>query len=36
MFNMDIDQMVLQSPLMDTDEEQWTIILMEARDNLNL
>ena len=36
MFNMDEDQTILKNPLMDTDEEQLTIIPMEARDNLNL
>ena len=36
MFNMDDDQTILQTPLMDTDKGQLTIILMEARDNLNL
>ena len=35
-FNTDEDQTILQTPLRDTDEEQLTIILMEARDNLNL
>ena len=36
MFNMDKDQTILQTTLMDTDKEQFTITLMEARDNLNL
>ena len=36
MFNMDKDQTVLQTSLMDTDEEELTVTLMEARDNLNL
>ena len=36
MFNMDKDHTILQTPLMDTDEEELTIALMEARDNLNL
>ena len=36
MFNMDEDQTILQTPLMNTGEEQLTITLMEARDNLNL
>ena len=35
MFNMDEDQTILQTPLMDTDEEQLTTAPMEARDNLN-
>ena len=36
MFNIDEDQTILQTPLMDTDKGQLTITLMEARDNLNL
>ena len=36
MFNMDKDQTILQTPLMDTEEDKMTITLMEARDNLNL
>ena len=36
MFNMVEDQTILQTPLMETDKEQLTITLMEARDNLNL
>ena len=36
MFNMDEDQTILQTPLMDTEEDEMTISLMEARDNLNL
>ena len=36
MFNMDEDHTILQTPLMDTNEEQLTIFPMEARDNLNL
>ena len=35
-FNMDKDQTIIQTPLLDTDEEQLTITLTEARDNLNL
>ena len=34
-FNMDKDQTILQTPLMDTDEGPLTITPMEARDNLN-
>ena len=36
MFNMDGDQTILQTPLMDTDKEQLTVTLMKVRDNLNL
>ena len=36
MFNMDEDQTILQTSLMDTDKEELTVTLMEARDNLNL
>ena len=36
MFNMDNDQTILQTPLMDIDKEELTILPMEARDNLNL
>ena len=36
MFNMDEDQTILQTPLIDTDEEQLNITLMEARDNFKL
>ena len=36
MFNMDKDQIILQIPLMDTEEDEMTITPMEARDNLNL
>ena len=36
MFNMDKDQTILQTPLMDIDEGPLTMILTEARDNLNL
>ena len=36
MFNMDEDQTILQTPLMDADEEPLTITPTEARDNLNL
>ena len=36
MFNMDEDQTILQTPLMDTEEDEMTITLMEARDNSNL
>ena len=36
MFNMDEDQTILQTPLMDTDEEELTVTPAEARDNLNL
>ena len=36
MFNMDEDQTILQTPLMDTEENEMTITLMETRDNLNL
>ena len=33
---MDEDQTILQTPLMDTEEDEMTITPMEARDNLNL
>ena len=36
MFNMDEDQTILQSLLIDTEEDKMTITPMEARDNLNL
>ena len=36
MFNMDKDQTMLQTPLMDTGEDELTITPMEAKDNLNL
>ena len=36
MFYMDEDQTILNTPLMDTDEEELTITPMEARHNLNL
>ena len=36
MFNMDDDQTILQTPLMDTDKGPLTITQMEAGDNLNL
>ena len=36
MFNMDEDQTILQTSLMDTDEVGLTITLMEVRDNLSL
>ena len=36
MFNMDEDQTILQTPLMDTDKDEQTITLVETRDNLNL
>ena len=36
MFNMDEDQTILQTPLMDTEEGEMTITLTEAKDNLNL
>ena len=36
MLNMDEGQTILQTPLMDTDEEEQTITLVETRDNLNL
>ena len=35
-FNMDKDQTILQTPLMDTDEDELTITPVETRDNLNL
>ena len=35
MFNMDEDQTILQTALMDTDEDEMTITPMETRDNLN-
>ena len=35
MFNMDKDQTILQTPLIDTEDEM-TIIPIETRDNLNL
>ena len=36
MFNMGKDQTILQTPLMDTDEDELTITPVETRDNLNL
>ena len=36
MFNMDEDQTILQTSLMDTDEEELTVTPTEARDNLKL
>ena len=36
MFNMDKDQMMLQTPMMDTDIVKQTIIPVETRENLNL
>ena len=36
MFNMDEDQTILQSPLMDTDQDEQTITPVETRDNLKL
>ena len=36
MYNMDEDQTILQTPLMDIDEEQLTVTSTEARDNVNL
>ena len=36
MFNMDEDQTILQTPLMDTEEDKMTKTLVETRDNLNL
>ena len=36
MFNMDEDQMVLQTPLMDMDQDGQTISPGETQDNLNL
>ena len=36
MFNMDEDQTISQTPLMDTKEDEMTITLIETRDNLNL
>ena len=36
MFNMDEDQTILQTSLMNTDEGELSITPMEARDNLNL
>ena len=36
MFNMDEDQKVLQSSLMDTDQDEQTITPVETRHNLNL
>ena len=35
-FNMDEDQTILQSPLLDTDQDEQTIIPVETRDNLNV
>ena len=36
MFSMDEDQTILQSPLMDIDQDEQTITPVETRDNLNL
>ena len=36
MFNMDEDQIILQTPLMDTYEDEQIITPVGARDNLNL
>ena len=36
MFNMDEDQTILQSPLMDTDQDEQTIAPVETTDNLLL
>ena len=36
MFNMDEDQTILQTPLMDTDQDEQTITPVETNDNLNL
>ena len=36
MFNMDEDQTIVQSPLMDTDPDEQTMTPVETRDNLNL
>ena len=36
MFNMDKDQTLVQTSLMDTDEDEVTITTVKARDNLNL
>ena len=36
MFNMDEDQTILQTPLMDIDQDEQTAIPVETRDNLNL
>ena len=36
MFNMDEDQTILQTPLLDVDQEGQTITPVEARDNLKL
>ena len=36
MFNMDEDQMILETPLMDRDHDEQTITPVETRNNLNL
>ena len=36
MFNINKDQTILQSPLMDTDQHEQTITPVETRDNFNL
>ena len=36
MFNMDEDQKILHTPLMDVDQDVQTISPVETRDNLNL
>ena len=35
-FNMDKDQTILQTPLMDINQDGQTLSLVETRDNLNL
>ena len=36
MFNMDEDQTILHTPLMDVDQDRQTISPVQTRDNLNL
>ena len=36
MFSLDDDQRLLQTPLIDTEDDVMTITLMETRDSLNL
>ena len=36
MFNMDENQTILQTPLMDIDQDRQTVSPVETRDNLNL
>ena len=36
MFNIDEDQTILQTPLMDIDQDRRTLSSVETRDNLNL